>query len=45
MPRNWRDAPFEFVRERRVVSSRDTLPIRLAAGGGQAIRLIALKRR
>ncbi len=35
---NWQSKPFSFVREKRVVSSADTLTIRLAAGGGQAIR-------
>ncbi len=38
---HWEDAPFEFVRETRQVTSADTLDLRLAAGGGQAIRFIA----
>lgn len=37
------DAPFEFAREVREVSSADLLRLRLAAGGGQAIRFVALK--
>ncbi|AKC88413.1 glycoside hydrolase family 97 protein [Pseudoxanthomonas suwonensis] len=39
---HWKDAPFEFVRETREVRSTDTLPLRLAAGGGQAIRFVPL---
>jgi alpha-glucosidase len=35
---HWKTAPFEFAIEKRKVSSADTLTIRLAAGGGQAIR-------
>ena len=38
---HWEDAPFEFKRETRKVSSADVLTIRLAAGGGQAIRFVA----
>jgi alpha-glucosidase len=41
---HWRDAPFEFVRETREVTSADTLTLRLAAGGGQAIRFVPLPR-
>jgi alpha-glucosidase len=37
---HWRDAPFEFAVERREVASSDTLALRLAAGGGQAIRFV-----
>jgi len=42
---HWRTAPFEFARETRTVTSADTLVLRLAAGGGQAIRFVAQKRR
>ncbi|MGH8077642.1 MAG: glycoside hydrolase family 97 C-terminal domain-containing protein, partial [Lysobacter sp.] len=35
---HWKTAPFEFKRESREVTSADTLVVRLAAGGGQAIR-------
>jgi alpha-glucosidase len=42
---HWRTAPFEFVAEQREVSSRDRLLIRLAPGGGQAIRFKALPMR
>lgn len=35
---HWKTAPFEFAREKREVTGADTLQIRLAAGGGQAIR-------
>jgi len=37
---HWHDKPFDFVREERTVTSADTLSIRLAAGGGQAIRFV-----
>ncbi|MND02485.1 Glycoside hydrolase 97 [compost metagenome] len=37
---NWQTKPFSFVREKREVTSADTLSIRLAAGGGQAIRFM-----
>ncbi|MEO8672601.1 MAG: glycoside hydrolase family 97 protein [Tahibacter sp.] len=37
---DWKSKPFDFAIERRVVSSTDTLLIRLAAGGGQAIRFV-----
>jgi alpha-glucosidase len=37
---HWKTAPFEFAIEKRKVSSADTLTIRLAAGGGQAIRFV-----
>jgi alpha-glucosidase len=40
---HWRDAPFEFVVEQREVGSADTLTLRLAAGGGQAIRFVPLE--
>jgi alpha-glucosidase len=39
---HWRDAPFEFTVEQREVSSSDSLTLRLAAGGGQAIRFVPL---
>ncbi len=35
---NWQTKPFSFAREKREVTSADALSIRLAAGGGQAIR-------
>ena len=38
---HWRDAPFSFQRESVEVGSADILPLRLAAGGGQAIRFVA----
>lgn len=38
---HWRDAPFEFVREHLDVDSTDALRLRLAAGGGQAVRFVA----
>jgi alpha-glucosidase len=38
---HWRDAPFRFERETRDVGSADVLTLRLAAGGGQAIRFVA----
>jgi alpha-glucosidase len=37
---HWKTAPFEFAVESREVRSSDTLTIRLAAGGGQAIRFV-----
>jgi alpha-glucosidase len=37
---HWKTAPFAFARETRAVSSRDTLDLRLAAGGGVAIRFV-----
>ncbi len=37
---HWKTAPFEFAIEKRKVSSADTLTVRLAAGGGQAIRFV-----
>jgi len=40
---HWKTAPFEFVVEERKVSSADTLTIRLAAGGGQAIRFVPVR--
>jgi alpha-glucosidase len=39
---HYRDAPFDFAREQREVTSADVLSLRLAAGGGQAIRFVAL---
>nr|WP_246387740.1 glycoside hydrolase family 97 protein [Chiayiivirga flava] len=35
---HWKTAPFAFAVETREVTSADTLQLRLAAGGGQAIR-------
>ena len=37
---HFRDNPTDFVVESRAVSSRDTLTLRLAAGGGVAIRFL-----
>ena len=37
---HWRQAPFEFVVETREVTAADVLSLRLAAGGGQAIRFV-----
>ncbi len=37
---HWQHAPFDFVRETREVGSADVLDVRLAAGGGQAIRFV-----
>ncbi len=37
---HWRDKPFAFVRETREVGSADALRVRLAPGGGQAIRFV-----
>ncbi|HBN54090.1 MAG TPA: alpha-glucosidase [Stenotrophomonas sp.] len=39
---NWRDKPFAFVRETRQVSSGDHLMLKLASGGGAAIRFVPL---
>jgi alpha-glucosidase len=38
---NWKTAPFDFARETREVTSADTLVLKLAAGGGQAIRFVS----
>ncbi|MCF7222882.1 glycoside hydrolase family 97 protein [Lysobacter chinensis] len=38
---HWRDKPFAFEREQREVTSADVLTLKLAAGGGQAIRFVA----
>lgn len=38
---HFRDNPRDFVVESRALSSRDTLTLRLAAGGGLAIRFLA----
>ncbi len=35
---HWRDAPFAFEREEREVTASDTLVLKLASGGGQAVR-------
>lgn len=40
---HWREAPFELVVETREVSSADVLSLRLAAGGGQAVRLVPVE--
>jgi alpha-glucosidase len=37
---HWKHNPFAFARETRDVTSADTLVLRLAAGGGQAIRFV-----
>jgi len=37
---HWRDAPFDFEVESREVRAEDTLVLRLAPGGGQAIRFL-----
>ncbi len=39
---DWKRAPQDIVIEQRDVSSADTLTLRLAPGGGQAIRFVAL---
>lgn len=39
---DWESNPYEFEIERKVVRSTDTLTLRLAAGGGQAIRFRAI---
>ncbi len=36
---HWRDAPYDYVIDTRDVDSKTTLGLRLAAGGGAAIRL------
>ena len=38
---DWQTAPFEMVIEKRVVTSKDRLALRLAPGGGAAIRFTA----
>ena len=40
---NYRGRPEDIVIEERIVTSRDTLTLRLAPGGGQAIRLVAMR--
>jgi len=42
---HYQHAPFAFVREQREVTSADVLALRLAAGGGQAIRFSPVGRR
>lgn len=42
---HWKTARFDFVREEREVTSADVLNLRLAAGGGQAIRFVPLPAR
>lgn len=39
---HWKTAPFEFVRETREVRSSDRYTLKLAAGGGQAVRFVPL---
>jgi alpha-glucosidase len=39
---HWKSMPDEIVIEERDVSSADTLTLRLAAGGGEAIRFVAV---
>jgi alpha-glucosidase len=39
---HWKNAPDEIVIEEREVTSADTLTLRLAAGGGEAIHFVAL---
>ena len=36
---NWKDNPYDYVIEERTLDRADTLELRLAAGGGAAIRL------
>ncbi len=38
---HWRDRPTDIVLEERWVTSKDTLTLRLAAGGGEAVRFAA----
>jgi len=40
---HFRDRPQDIVIEERVVTSADTLELKLAPGGGQAIRFVALR--
>jgi alpha-glucosidase len=40
---HWNTMPFDFIREQREVDSSDILQLRLAAGGGQAIRFVPLE--
>lgn len=37
---DWRSRPYDMVIENRLVSAKDTLNIRLASGGGVAMRLV-----
>jgi alpha-glucosidase len=39
---HWKTAPMEILIEEKEVTSADTLTLRLAAGGGQAIRFVPL---
>jgi len=39
---HYQRSPFAFAREQREVGSSDVLTLRLAAGGGQAVRFVAL---
>ena len=39
---HWREAPFDFVVEQREVKAGDRMTLRLAAGGGTAIRFKAM---
>jgi len=38
---DWKGNPFDFVVEKRDVTSADKLTVKLAPGGGQAIRFVA----
>jgi alpha-glucosidase len=40
---HWKTAPFAFARETRTVTSADTLTLRLAPGGGEAIRFMPVE--
>ncbi len=42
---HYQDAPFAFAHEQREVTSADVLSLRLAPGGGQAIRFVPIGRR
>ncbi|WP_233263108.1 glycoside hydrolase family 97 protein [Cognatiluteimonas profundi] len=41
---HWKTAPFAFARETKRVTSADTLTLRLAPGGGEAIRFMPVGR-
>jgi alpha-glucosidase len=41
---DWKTAPQDIVIESREVTAADVLELKLAPGGGQAIRFVALKR-
>ena len=40
---DWQKSPFDIVIERRTVTSADSIDLRLAAGGGMAVRLVPLR--